>query len=90
MLYGTVLQHDNARRVTQLQNTKWLNFFLDEKSVKIINCDMNQLQNETWWPWFLVEFLNNSTANQICEFFFSPSFFELYTIKQESLMTVGS
>ena len=42
--------------VSKLQNTQWLNLFLDERSVKIINFDLNQLQNEIWWNWILVEF----------------------------------
>ena len=62
-------------RVSQLQNTEWLNFSLDEKSVKIINFDLNQLQNKMWWTRFLVEFSNkNSILKQTkyeCLFFFS-------------------
>ena len=48
-------------RVTQSQNTEWLNFFLDEKSFKIVNFDLNQLQNEIWWTWLLVQFSNNDS-----------------------------
>ena len=64
--------------VTQWHNTEWWNFFLDEKSVKIINFDLNQLQNEIWCTRFLVEFSNNiSEANQI-----RVSFFEQCTLTQ--------
>ena len=41
-------------RVARSKNTDWLNFLLDEKSVKIMNFDLNQLQNEIWWTWFLL------------------------------------
>ena len=41
-------------RVPQSQNTEWLNFFLDEESVNIMNFDLNQLQNEIWRTQFLL------------------------------------
>ena len=46
--------------VPQSQNNDWLKSFLDEKSVKIINSDLNQMQNDIWWTWFFVEFWNNN------------------------------
>ena len=49
-------------RVTQSQNTEWLNIFLDEKSVRIMKFDLDQLQNEIWWTCFLTEFLNNNAT----------------------------
>ena len=36
-------------RVTQSENTEWLSFFLDEKSVKVLNFELNQLQNTNRW-----------------------------------------
>ena len=40
-------------------------FFLDKKSVKIINFDRDKSQNEIWWIWFFVEFSNmNSILKQ--------------------------
>ena len=33
-----------------------LNFFLDEKNGKIMKSNLNQLQNEIWWTWVLIEF----------------------------------
>ena len=43
---------------------------LDEKSVKTMNLDLNQLQNEIWWTWFSAEFSEkfNSKAHQMCVF----------------------
>ena len=35
----------NDVHVTQSQHTEWLNFFLDERSVQIINFDQYQLKN---------------------------------------------
>ena len=40
--------------VTKSQNRKWLNFYSDKKSVKIMNSDLNQLKNEIWWTLFFV------------------------------------
>ena len=37
--------------------TDWT-VFLYKKSVKIINFDLNQLQNKIWWIWFFAELLN--------------------------------
>ena len=38
-----------------------IELFFDQKSVIIINSDLNQLQNKIWWTWFIVEFLNNKS-----------------------------
>ena len=63
--------------VIQLQNTEQPNFFLDEKSVKIIDSDLSQLQNKIWSTWFLAEFSSKSKANQICTSFFFNHIFQL-------------
>ena len=80
-----ILEEDTSPadvRVTESQNTEWLNFFLDEKNVQIMNFDMNQLQNEIWWTWFLVEFFNNnSIPNHI-----SISFFQQYTTQDSPMI----
>ena len=48
-----------------------MNFFFDEKSVQFMTFDLNQLQNEKWLTWFLVEFSNNLILERNrCEFLF--------------------
>ena len=49
-------------RATQSHITEWFNFVLDEKSVKIMDFDLNQLQHDMWWTWVLVEFSNNNSV----------------------------
>ena len=54
-------------------NTRWLNFLLDEKSVKIMNFDLSPLQNEIGWTQFLTEFSKNNYIwkQTKCVFLFS-------------------
>ena len=39
-------------RVPKSQHTEWWNYFFDEKSVNVMNFDLNQLQNEILWTYF--------------------------------------
>ena len=63
--------------VPQSLSTDWLNCFLDEKSVKIVNFDLNQLQKWSLMNlifYWIFEHQLNSKTNQTC-----ISFFEQYS-----------
>ena len=67
--------------VHPLQNSKWLNFFSNEKNVKIINFNLNQFAKWNFINLIFIEFSNiNSILRQIkyafLFFFFSFFFFK--------------